>query len=371
MSRVSRYVMSNVGKKKNNEIGKVETMSIDEITMNKTLSGEGAPEQAPVYTDLANVTVKELRPVNGVPLRLNVDTQNQKVKDWATDNAEHIERLLQQNGALLIRGLKFLGSKQFGQVLASVFSSPLINYSFRSTPRTELRGNVYTATEYHSDQTIPQHNENSYTNNWAMRVGFLSTIVAQEGGATPISDSRKVYESIPVHIRDKFAKLGVMYVRNYSEIDVPWQEVFQTENKHEVEAYCLENQLDFEWLDDNHLRTKQVNQAVIDHPITGEKVWFNQAHLFHVSNLEQSVRDSLLNVMSEDQLPRNTYYGDGSPIELETLQIIRDALAEHTIRFDWQCNDLMLLDNMLFAHGREPFKGERQVLVGMAKPYKS
>lgn len=321
------------------------------------------------YTDISTLTVQDLLPVAGTPMLLNIDTQNQKVIDWAQANRDHIERLLQANGALLIRGLKFLGSKQFGKVLSELFGGDLLNYSFRSTPRTELRGNVYTATEYHADQTIPQHNENSYTNNWAMRIGFLSTIVASEGGATPISDSRKVYEAIPAEIREKFEKLGVMYVRNYSEIDVPWPEVFQTEDRSEVEAYCKENQLDFEWLGENHLRTKQVNQAVAVHPVTGEKVWFNQAHLFHVSNLQKEIQDSLLSVMSEDQLPRNTYYGDGSPIEPETLAAIRNAYEKHTLRFDWQCNDLMLLDNMLFAHGREPFKGERQVLVGMAKSH--
>ena len=107
---------------------------------------------------------------------------------------------------------------------------------------------------------------------------------------------------------------------------------------------------------------------VIVHPATGKKIWFNQAHLFHVSSLEQKIQDQLLSVLTEAELPRNTYYGDGAPIEAETLRVIRDVYARNTISFDWQRNDLLLIDNMLFSHGRTPYSGNRQVLVGMARP---
>lgn len=322
-----------------------------------------------IVSKLTDLRCEDLQEIQGERLLLNVDLRRTKVTDWAQENAESVERLVQENGALLIRGLKFLGSKQFGTVLSTLFGDELIQYTFRSTPRTELRGNVYTATEYHPDQVIPQHNENSYTNHWAMRIGFLCTIPAEQGGATPICDSRRIYEMLPEEVRKRFEAQGVMYVRNYSEIDVPWQEVFQTSDRADVEAYCRANYLSCEWLGENHLRTTQVNQASALHPVTGEKVWFNQAHLFHVTNLEPEVRESLLNVMPADHLPRNTYYGDGSPIEEEVLQIIRDVYEQHSITFPWQRDDLLLLDNMLYSHGRTPYSGDRQVLVGMLRPY--
>lgn len=321
--------------------------------------------------DLSAIGRADLQLVNGTPLVLPVDQNGMKTVEWAEQNREHVERLLQANGALLIRGLKFVGSQQFGTVLSTLFGSELLQYVYRSTPRTELRGNVYTATEYHPDLHIPQHNENAYSNCWAMRLGFLCTLPSQTGGATPICDSAKVYEQIPDAVRERFERHGVLYVRNYSEIDLHWKEVFQTDDRTAVEQFCQDNHLEFQWLDGDRLRTRQINQASAVHPVTGARVWFNQAHLFHVSSLEQKIQDQLLSVVSESELPRNTYYGDGSPIEAETLQQIRDIYHRTAISFEWQRNDLLLVDNMLFSHGRAAYSGNRQVLVGMARPIDS
>ncbi|WP_440055083.1 TauD/TfdA family dioxygenase [Pseudoalteromonas sp. T1lg65] len=313
--------------------------------------------------------IDDLELVAGKKLLLNVSTNGEKLLDWAENNAEAIDQLVQQSGALVIRGLKIHSSKQFGQLLSTLFQAELLNYSYRSTPRTELRGNVYTATEYHPAQTIPQHNENAYSNRWAMRLGLCCLLPSPVGGETPLADSREVYNLIPKEIREEFEAKKVMYVRNYGDIDLPWSEVFQTDNKDEVAQYCKANHLDFEWVDENTLRTSQVNPAVATHPVTKEKVWFNQAHLFHISNLDKDTQESLLSTLGVNNLPRNSYFGDGSEIDAKSLQVIRDAYNEVTFSFPWQKSDLILVDNMLYTHGRKPFSGERKVLVGMAREH--
>jgi alpha-ketoglutarate-dependent taurine dioxygenase len=159
-----------------------------------------------------------------------------------------------------------------------------------------------------------------------------------------------------------------MYVRNYSNLDLPWKEVFQTDDKQEVERYCRDNQIEFEWFTGG-LRTKQVAQATMIHPVTREKLWFNQAHLFHISSLDEEVREGLISLLGEEHLPRNVYFGDGTAIGTEALSIIRKVYDDTKFSFQWEKNDLLLLDNMLFTHGREPFEGRRQVLVGMAREY--
>lgn len=318
--------------------------------------------------DLSQVGVEDLEPIQGKPLLLNVDTQGVKLLDWAEQNREHIERLVEENGALLIRGLRVLASKQFGTLLSTLFGADLLQYRYRSTPRTELRGSVYTATEYPAREVIPQHNENSYSRSWPTRIGFLCFLPSQTGGETPIADSRAVYEKIDPAVKAEFEEKGVMYVRNYSDLDLPWSEVFQTEDREEVDQYCSEHDIECEWLDESRLRTKQVNVAALVHPDSGERVWFNQAHLFHVSSLPEDIRDTLVSSLGVDHLPRNCLFGDGSAIGTDSLDNVRQAYGDTKIKFEWQRKDLMLLDNVLYSHGREAFTGERRVLTGMACP---
>lgn len=311
----------------------------------------------------------DIQLISGRKMLLQVEDNQPASIDWVERNKSAIDEFLTAHGAILIRGLRIQSSEQFRDILKILFEEDLASYTYRSTPRTELVDNVYTATEYHPSEVIPQHSENSYAASWPMRIGFLCMTPAVKMGNTPIADNRLVYQEIPKEIRDEFERKKIMYVRNYSKIDLPWQEVFQTQNKEVVEKYCQENNMQFEWTKDGGLRTKQVNQASLSHPITGEMLWFNQAHLFHVSSLESELAESLLELLGEENLPRNTYFGDGTPIDAEALSTIRKAYDKFKFSFKWEKSDLLLLDNMLFTHGREPFEGPRQVFVGMARVY--
>lgn len=297
----------------------------------------------------------------------NVVVADADVDSWLGADRELIHEMLLRQGAVLVRGLPVLASKKLEKILTTLFDAPLLEYSHRSTPRTNIRGHIYTSTEYPATETIPLHNEHSYTRQWPMRIAFHCVKPADSGGETPIADSRKVYGSIPERIRARFAERELMYVRNYGDIDLPWREVFETEDRREVEKYCDRNRIAYEWRAENRLHTRQRVAAVHAHPGTHEQLWFNQAHLFHVSGLGAEARATLERLYRKEELPRNVYYGDGSDIDAEDLDIIRRAYDEHMTTFQWQEGDLLLLDNMLYAHGRLPYTGSRRVLVGMAK----
>src|SRR5262245_39000635 len=96
-------------------------------------------------------------------------------------------------------------------------------------------------------------------------------------------------------------------------------------------------------------------------------VWFNQAHLFHISSLPEAVRESFHEEFSEEDLPRNAYHADGSPIDVSMLDEIRHVYEQEAVRFAWKEGDILVLDNMMTAHGRAPFAGPRKVLVGMSE----
>ncbi|WP_017328297.1 TauD/TfdA family dioxygenase [Synechococcus sp. PCC 7336] len=315
------------------------------------------------------VTTAPLQPDTLLPLVVSPAVEGLNLTSWAAEQRQWIQAQLWLHGGLLCRNFTNVGAETLESLFAAL-GGELMEYAYRSTPRSPVRGRIYTSTAYPASESIPLHNEMSYSRNWPMRIGFSCLQSAATGGETPIADSHKVWASLDPEIRDTFARKQVLYVRNYSrELDLPWQTVFQTEDRAAVEQYCRAAGIEWEWRSGDRLRTRQVCQAVAQHPQTQAWVWFNQAHLFHVANLPPETRQSLLAVVDEADLPRNTYYGDGTPIADRILAIVRAAYAEHTVAFRWQTGDILLLDNMLVAHGRRPFTGERQVVVGMDEPY--
>lgn len=147
-----------------------------------------------------------------------------------------------------------------------------------------------------------------------------------------------------------------------------WQTAFQTTEPSVVERHCRANGIQVEWKDGGRLRTRAVRSAIVRHPQTREQVWFNHAIFFHMSSLEPGMREALREEFGEYDLPSNTYYGDGSAIEPSVLDELREAYLRETVSFPWQAGDILIMDNMLAAHGRGPYAGPRKVLVGMAQP---
>lgn len=276
-------------------------------------------------------------------------------------------RLVQTHGGVLLRDFSPPGDA-FGAA-AQHLVGDLLPYDFASTPRSRVAEGVYSSTEYPADQWIPQHNEQSYTTRWPMKIVFHCVLPAASGGDTPITDSRVTYARVPEAVRARFDASGLVYVRNYGNgLDLPWERAFDTTDRSAVEAFCSRNGIACEWLDGGRLRTRQRCQSLARHPASGEMVWFNQAHLFHVSALPEPVREALLEVVALEDLPRNVTHGDGSPLDDAMLDEIRAVYEDARLHFAWQQNDVLLLDNMLMAHGRAPFTGPRKVIVAMGTP---
>jgi alpha-ketoglutarate-dependent taurine dioxygenase len=309
-----------------------------------------------------------LEPGQMLPLVIEPNVENLNLVSWGAINRELIAAELTKHGGILFRGFDIASVEKFEEFIQASFAGAL-EYTERSSPRSQVSGNVYTSTDHPPDQEIFLHNEQSYNLTFPTRILFFCLIAPGVGGETPIADCRRVYGRLPAGLKQCFLEQGYLYVRNFGEgFGLTWQEAFQTSDPARVEEYCRARSIELEWKDGGRLRTRQRRRVAARHPVSGETSWFNHLTFFHVSTLEPRVRAALLENLAEEDLPNNTYYGDGGAIEPEVMETLRAAYQAETIAFPWRVGDVLLLDNMLVAHGRRSFSGPRKVVVGMAEP---
>lgn len=334
----------------------------------RTLPGLGTVRRKAVTVSAPNlVTHRLLDEQSHLPLVIEPALPGVDLVGWAREQRDTLERQLLEHGAVLLRGFPVKSVEQFNAVI-SALSPGALEYMFRASPRTRVGGNIYTSTDYPADQVIFPHNEHSYSPRFPLRLFFYCHIPSQTRGETPIGSTRAVKARIPEPIQARFREKGVLYVRNYGDgFGLPWQTVFQSEDRAEVEAYCASVGIEVEWKPSNRLRTRQRGPAIVRHPRTGEEVWFNHATFFHVSTLPAAIGGPLQAQFGPMDLPTNTFYGDGSEIEPEVLQTLRAAYLDSLVKFRWQQGDVLFIDNILAVHGREPFTGQRAILTGMAE----
>jgi hypothetical protein len=307
---------------------------------------------------------ERLPPLVLTPARSGVD-----LVAWGAEHEAEWQPLLLQHGALLFRGFETRGQEDFAHFIEAT-SSGWATYREPSTPRAAVGGNLFTSTEYPPDQPILLHNENSHCGSWPRKIYFFCVTPPATGGQTPIADCRRVLASLPRDLVATFVARKWKYVRHFGGmLGFAWQKVFGTSDPADVERYCRDNAMDWRWGSDGMLAISYVRDAVHAHPVTGEHVWFNHGLFFNPVSLAPDVREFFLAEVGEDELPYNTFYGDGGRVPDDVLAAIGAAYDAHTRLFTWQAGDLLMLDNMLMAHGRRPFTGNRRILAGLADPY--
>lgn len=294
------------------------------------------------------------------------------LKEWKKENAEYLKEKLLIHGAVLIRNFGINTVLRFDEFLKLFKESVLLDYVGGNSPRTKLSKGIYTSTEYPPERFISLHNELSYSDQWPDHLFFCCETPPNEKGNTIIADSRKVLQRLSPEVIDMFEKKKVKYIRNLhggNGIFGPsWQDTFETQDRDEVTEICKNRNVEFEWKNDGSLRTTEIGPGVVIHPVTKEKAWFNQADQFHPSNHSPQYYEALVEMCDGrlEDLPTHACFGDGSDIPDEALDNVRKSFNALSIYFPWQEGDVLIIDNVLMAHGRAPYSGPRKILVAMS-----
>ena len=303
------------------------------------------------------------RRTTGQAPTLQTETTDDAVS-WVAARHEALRQAVTDHGSLLVRGLRLNDADQTGAVFRQL--GALMTETEAFAPRLRYAQGLYSTSKWPPRQQMSVHHELSYALEFPSLMLFACLTAPAAGGATPVADSTSVMRALPAALVDRFERAGWLLVRNYNnDIGASLAESFGTDDRFAIERYCRANAIDFEWQPGGGLRTRQYREAVFTHPRTGDKCWFNQVAFLNAWTMDAEVREYLIEVYGEDALPFDTLFGDGSKIGPEIVQTINQVYEARTVRDAWQAGDLLLVDHIRTAHGREPFSGPREVVVGM------
>jgi alpha-ketoglutarate-dependent taurine dioxygenase len=287
---------------------------------------------------------------------------------WAAEHREALRAVVAEHGSVLVRGLELRDAAETGAVFQRLATGLMTEREAFASRQTYADG-VYSATKWPPNQPMCMHHELSYTLEFPGLLLFACLSPPTAGGATAVADSPTVLEALPTELVARFEREGWLLTRSYNdEIGASFAEAFGTEDRGAVERYCRANAIEFAWQPDGELRTRQRRSAVVRHPVTGQRCWFNQIPFLNEWTIAPEVREYLVDVYGADGLPFNTRYGNGDPIGQDVVELLNKVYEDNTAREPWQAGDLLLVDNVRTAHSREPFQGPREVLAGLADP---
>lgn len=313
------------------------------------------------------VTISFLNPQQ-LPAVIEPEGKDMDVISWGNRVKPQVRKLLERYGAVLLRGFPINGSRHFEDVTKTLTSKQSVEYREKATPRSHVGGNVFTSTEYPNDRIIFPHNENSHCTTWPRYVAFYAELAPHTGGETPLVDCRKLYKDIPAPLRRRLQKEGFLYSRTHGlGLGLSWQEAYSVKSKQELEDYCADNRMDCQWKDDGVVNIRYRRWASLTHPDTRERVWFNHGVFYNVNSLEPDLKTAFLTCYDPNELPYNTFYKNGKFIEEDTINALVKLYSKYKVKFPYHTNDILLVDNLLVAHGREKYQGERKILVTMTE----
>jgi alpha-ketoglutarate-dependent taurine dioxygenase len=287
---------------------------------------------------------------------------------WAAAHKDALRAAVAEHGSVMVRGLELRDAAEVNAVFRQLSNGLMIEKEAFASRQVYSDG-VYSSATWPANQPMCMHHELSYTLEFPGLMLFACLSAPTRGGATAVSDSRAVLNALPADLVTRFERDGWMLTRSYNdEIGASVAEAFGTDDRSAVEAYCRVNGIGFEWQPDGGLHTWQRRSAVVHHPVTGQRCWFNQIAFLNEWTIDPEVREYLVEMYGADGLPFNTWFGNGDPIGADVVLLLNQIYEANTVREPWQAGDLMLVDNIRAAHSREAYEGPREVLVGMADP---
>lgn len=297
----------------------------------------------------------------------SVTTTEEAVAFVQAHQAE-LEASLEQSGALLFRGFPIDSAEKFDTFSAG-FGYPNFTYqeSLSNAVRINFTERVFTANEAPKDVEIYLHHEMAQTPISPSKLFFFCVSAADEGGATPLCRSDKLFEALAqkdAALAKDFEDKGLKYTTHMPAANDAnsgqgrsWKSTLSVDSVEAAEAKLSELGYTWEWMEDESLKAITPVLPAVVKLDSGVKVFYNQLIAAYMG--WKGVRENPASAIT---------FGDGSHIPKEGLELVNELSKDYTYDLAWQDSDVAIVDNYMAMHGRRPYSGERkrQVLVALA-----
>lgn len=283
---------------------------------------------------------------------------------------------LASHGTLLFRGLPIHGAHDFSK-FAHAFGYKPHEIIGIVVDRPVLAPNIAPANEAPKEVLVYNHNESPQVPHAPEYIFFYCHKAPHTGGESPISSSLELFhraqQEVPDFVRE-LAEKGILSRVTY-KVDQQYKggatlkqafgklvepEDDETTRRSKIEAqiarYGRGKHTTWEWTDDGGLVLEHRLPAIRTQPQTELPTLFTGLAAYYKN---AKVNGAGRNITQQ-------LYGDGTPIPEKYLAHLAKITDEIRVLHKWQQGDVLVFDNVIAQHGREPWEGERGDRVIMA-----
>ncbi|KAL5428513.1 hypothetical protein PMIN04_000658 [Paraphaeosphaeria minitans] len=319
------------------------------------------------------VTPLALQPSSLDGSQPTLETAIQTVKDLQTKEGLFTKKLA-QHGTLLFRGLPIQSADDFSKFAHAFGYSPheIIGIV---VDRPLLAPNVAPANEAPKEVLIYNHNESPQVPHAPEYIFFYCHSAPEKGGETPISSSlellQRAKEEIPQFVSD-LAEKGILskvtykaeqqYAGNSTLKQAFGKDIVDGDDaatrkrkvEEQIRRYGRGEHTTWKWVDDDQtlILTHRL-PALRTHPRTNLPTLFTGLAAYYKSFIDEASPNSRRRNITQQ------LYGDGTPIPDEYLKKLADITEEIRVLHKWQQGDVLVYDNVISQHGRQPWEGKQ------------
>ena len=282
-----------------------------------------------------------------------------------------------RDGAVLCRGTGIRTAGDLNHFVAPLLADDKMPYFGGTNARQALYGDgdILDVGTEPPHIRLREHSEMAYVDQFPGIIIFgclQPPERAGEQGQTSLLVTAELMAQLPEAFVARLAAEGLRHKLRYSDAEAPegtpatvksWQDTLSVTTRTDAEAACTARGWETEWSADGTLTISYVRPAFARHPHSGAEVLF-------VTDLSTAWYDDWephCN-LPDSERPYSFGWGKGDDWSASDGKLWAAAADACRYKHAWAAGDVLIVDNMLAMHGREPYKGERRLGVVLGLP---